>query len=150
MKIGEYEFSYVGDLEPVREPGGNIRQFLPQDRYVNARGIPLNQYGAGPFCKFRIPNHLKKKGVYLLTIDGEIRYVGECANLSARFNAGYGNISPRNCFQGGQETNCRLNNLVYVAAAAGERISLWFFQTADHKTMEAALRATLKLAWNRI
>jgi hypothetical protein len=62
----------------------------------------------------------------------------------------YGNISPRNCFRGGQETNCRLNNLVYLAAAAGEKISLWFFPTADYKAMEDALRATLKLAWNRI
>ena len=150
MKIGGYEFSYVGDIEPVREPDRTIRQFLPQDRYVNARNIPLNQYGAGPFCKFTIPNHYRTSGVYVLTIDSEIRYVGECASLSARFNAGYGNISPRNCFRGGQETNCRLNNLVYLAAAAGEKISLWFFQTADYKAMEAALRATLKLAWNRV
>jgi hypothetical protein len=150
MKIGEYEFSHVGDIEPVREPDETVRQFLPQDRYVNARNISLNQYGAGPFCKFTIPNHFRTSGVYVLTIDNDIRYVGECANLSARFNAGYGNISPRNCFRGGQETNCRLNNLVYLAAAAGEKISLWFFQTADYKAMEAALRATLNLAWNRI
>jgi hypothetical protein len=150
MKIGAYEFSYVGDIEPVREPDRTIRLFLPQDRYVNARNIPLNQYGAGPFCKFGIPNHFRTSGVYVLTIVNEIRYVGECANLSARFNAGYGNISPKNCFRGGQETNCRLNNLVYLTAAAGEKISLWFFQTADYKAMETALRATLKLAWNRI
>jgi|SRR5580700_2637074 hypothetical protein len=68
--------------------------------------------------------------------------------FSVRFNTGYGNISPKNCFKGGQGTNCRLNNLVYLAALAGERISLWFFGTADHKTMESALRSTLKLAWN--
>jgi hypothetical protein len=24
MKIGEYEFSYVGDIEPVREAGGTV------------------------------------------------------------------------------------------------------------------------------
>lgn len=150
MKIGEYEFRYVAEIEPVRDADGTVRQFLPQCRYVNAGNIPLNQYGAGPFCKFRISGQVRASGVYVLTIDDEIRYVGECANLSARFNAGYGNISPRNCFRGGQETNCRLNNLVYLAAAAGEKISLWFFQTADYKAMEAALRATLKLAWNRI
>jgi hypothetical protein len=43
-----------------------------------------------------------------------------------------------------------LNNLVYIAAVAGKRISLWFFQTTDHKAMETAFRAALKLAWNRI
>jgi hypothetical protein len=47
------------------------------------------------------------------------------AVLSARFNAGYGNISPKNCFKGGQETNCRVNNLVHSAALAGERISTY-------------------------
>jgi hypothetical protein len=34
--------------------------------------------------------------------------------------------------------------------AAGERMSLWFFQTVEYKAMEAALRSTLKLAWNRV
>ena len=30
-----------------------------------------------------------------------------------RYNNGYGRISPRNCFQGGQSTNCRVNNLIF-------------------------------------
>jgi hypothetical protein len=83
-------------------------------------------------------------------VDEELRYVGECASLSARFNAGYGNISPRNCFKGGQETNCRLNNLIYMAATAGGHISLWFFQTADYESVEAFLRTTLDPAWNQV
>jgi hypothetical protein len=61
----------------------------------------------------------------------------KCANLSARFNAGYGNISPKNCFKGGQETNCRLNNLLHAALLGGQRISLWFFQTVEYKSIEA-------------
>jgi hypothetical protein len=150
MRVGEYEFTHVSDIDPERGSNGAIRLFMPQDRYVNERGLALNKYGAGPFCKFRIPSHHRTSGVYILTIDDEIRYVGECANLSARFNAGYGNISPKNCFKGGQETNCRLNNLVYLAAASKAKISLFFFQTADYKAMEAALRLTLRLAWNRI
>lgn len=150
MKIGIYEFQYICDVEPERGPDGSIRQFMPQARYQNARSLPLNRYGAGPFCKFKIPNRFQASGVYVFTTGGETRYVGECASLSARFNAGYGNISPKNCFKGGQETNCRLNNLVFVAAQAGGVMSLWFFQTADYKTMESALRSTLKLAWNRV
>jgi hypothetical protein len=86
----------------------------------------------------------------VLTVDGAPQYVGECANLSARFNAGYGNISPKNCFKGGQETNCRLNNLLYAALLAGKRMSLWFFRTANYKSVEAALRRALNPTWNRI
>jgi hypothetical protein len=150
MKFGDYEFEHVCNIGPLRESDGALKQFMPQARYRNVRHLPLNRYGAGPFCKFTIPSKYQVSGVYALTIDDELLYVGECASLSARFNAGYGNISPKNCFKGGQETNCRMNNLVYMAALAGHHVSLWFFATADYKSMEAALRATLKLAWNRI
>jgi hypothetical protein len=123
---------------------------MPQQRYQNARALPLNRYGSGPFCKFRISNRFQVSGVYVLTVDGAPQYVGECANLSARFNAGYGNISPKNCFKGGQETNCRLNNRLHAALLAGQRISLWFFQTVEYKSIEATLRRTLNPTWNRI
>jgi hypothetical protein len=150
MKLGDYEFEYVCDIEPLRLTDGSMRQHMPQERYNNARNLPLNKYGIGPFCKFRIPSRFQVSGVYVLTSDGVPQYVGECANLSARFNAGYGNISPKNCFKGGQETNCRLNNLLYVAFLASQRISLCFFQTRDYKTVELALRGALRLTWNRI
>jgi hypothetical protein len=150
MRIAAYEFEHICAIEPMRDTDDSVRVFMPQDRYKNPRNLPLNRYGAGPFCKFKIASRFRASGVYVLTVDEEIRYVGECANLSARFNAGYGNISPKNCFKGGQETNCRLNNLVYTAAKAGERISLWFFRTADYKSVEALLRTTLNPAWNRV
>jgi hypothetical protein len=97
-----------------------------------------------------IPNHIAASGVYVLTINDEVQYAGECANFAARFNAGYGNISPRNCFEKGQETNCRLNNLVYSTITAGETVTLCFFQTADYKRVEAELRSILRPVWNRI
>jgi len=123
---------------------------MPQDRYRNARNLPLNTYGAGPFCKFKIRNGSPACGVYVLTVDDQIRYVGESANLSTRFNYGYGNISPKNCFKGGQATNCRLNSMIYAAAASGQRVGLWFFQTADYKSVEKSLRSALNPVWNRI
>jgi len=61
---------------------------------------------------------------------------------------GYGNISPS--FKGGQETNCRLNNLAYATIVGGARLSLWFFRTAENRSAEIALRQTLKPLWNRI
>ena len=150
MRISGFEFDYVDRIEPLRDSDGSVRQFMPQNRYKNTQETPLNRYGVGPFCKFRISNRFQTSGVYVITLDDDIRYVGECANLSERFKTGYGNISPKNCFKGGQETNCRLNNLIYTAAAAEKQITLLFFQTADYKTMEAALRSVLDLAWNLV
>lgn len=85
-----------------------------------------------------------------MVVGSDIRYVGECVNLSARFNAGYGNISPKNCYKGGQETNCRVNNLVYRAASEGETLSLFFHETVEYKAVEARLRAVLQAPWNRV
>jgi hypothetical protein len=147
MNIAGYEFQRVSNIEPSRAPDGSVQIVMPQARYHNRKGLAL-KYGAGPFCKFTIPNRYQVSGVYAVTVNDEVRYIGECANLSSRFNAGYGNISPKNCFKGGQETNCRLNNLIYRAAISEERVALLFFPTADYKTMESALRASLKLAWN--
>jgi hypothetical protein len=127
-----------------------VRLFMPQSRYKNARNLPLNRYGSGPFCKFRVASRMRSSGVYLLMVNEEVRYVGESADLSARFNMGYGNISPKNCFKGGQETKCRLNNLMYLTAHAGGRMSLWFFQTADYNSVESLLRTTLNPPWNRV
>jgi hypothetical protein len=62
---------------------------------------------------------------------------------------GYGNISPRNCFKGGQETNCRLNNLIYFAVSEGRDVNLWFHQTANFKSAELELRAMKAWPWNR-
>jgi hypothetical protein len=150
MVVKGYEFAQVCDLAPVRDIANVVQSVMPQSRYNNARNLPLNKYGNGPFCGFKIPNRFQASGVYLLTVRSEIRYVGECANLSARFNTGYGNISPKNCFKGGQETNCRLNSLVYLETIAGERISLWFFETSSYKAIEAELRSALRPAWNRV
>lgn len=149
MQIGAFEFSHICKIEPERNSDGTIRQFMPQNLFKNERSLPLNKYGHGPFCKFRIPNVYKASGVYALQIGDEVNYVGECQNLSARYNAGYGNISPRNCFKGGQETNCRLNNLIFLAAAAGEEINLWFHQTPDFKTAELEILAIKQWVWNR-
>ena len=150
MRIADYEFGQICDIKPMRDTDGSVRLFMPQDRCENARNLPLNRYGPGPFRNFILAGRYRVSGVYMLMVDGEVRYVGECANLSARFNAGYGNISPKICFKGGQETNCRLNNLVYTAAKAGGRISLYFFQTTEYKSVEALLRTILNPAWNRV
>jgi hypothetical protein len=150
LVVEGYRFTHVTNLVPVRMTDGAIQAFMPQSRYVNKRGLPLNKFGNGPFCKFTVPRSYQRGGVYLLMVGLDVRYVGECANLSARFNNGYGNISPKNCYKGGQETNCRINHLIYVSSIEGEVLSLFFHETADYKSVEAQLRAVLCAPWNRV
>jgi hypothetical protein len=150
MIVGGLTFQRVADLEPTRADDGSLLLLTPRERYVNPRALALNRYGAGPFCRFRIPSKYRLSGVYLVTCDDQVRYIGECINLSARFNNGYGNISPRNCYKGGQETNCRLNNLIYQAAANNDRLTLYFYETRDYKRIEERLRREVRAVWNRI
>lgn len=143
-----YEFRYICNIEPEREPNGHVRRFLPQSSYKGINENALHKYGIGPFCKFSIPQGLDLPGVYALIDKDEIKYIGECKNLNSRFTHGYGNISPRNCYSGGQLTNCRINNLLFQHASAGFVISLWFLCTQDYKTIESELRASFLLSWN--
>lgn len=149
MKIGQHEFERVSAIELEMKSDGSIREFMPQSRYRNAKNLRLNHYGGGPFCKFKIPNGHNYCGVYAVVAGGIVKYIGECENLSARFNMGYGNISPRNCFVGGQETNCRLNNLILGAAKQGATLSLWFLRTDDYEAIELDLRNSERPEWNR-
>jgi len=149
MKIGGHRFSKICDIQLIKDDAGEPQELFPQDRYANESNLPLNRYGSGPFCKFKIPNSLNAPGVYAIIVDNEVKYIGECQNLSARYNMGYGNISPRNCFVGGQETNCRINNLILSAGKSAEEVSLWFYQTENYKNVEMELRASLNLEWNR-
>ncbi len=150
LTIGQINFQFVCHIALEKEPDGTIRKYMPQDRYENEKGLPLNNYGKGPFCKFKIPREWGQSGVYAIVLNGVVKYVGECVNLASRYNMGYGNISPRNCFIGGQETNCRINNLIYTVTQQGKEIDLWFFATDEYKITEEQLRSEMRLEWNRI
>lgn len=149
MNIGSFVFKKICNISLDREAGGSIKEFMPQSRYKNQKGLSLNNYGHGPFCKFKIPRNLNDSGVYAIVINDEIKYIGKCVNLSSRFNNGYGNISPRNCFAGGQETNCRINNQILHEAIQGNEISLWFFETEDYKSIEDILLSSNNPDWNK-
>lgn len=148
IEILGYSFKYVSNICPDKDPKGNILEFFPQNRYVNKKSLSLHKYGAGPFCKFRINKNLSIPAVYIIRAEEDIFYVGECQDLSSRFNAGYGNISPRNCFEGGQRTNCRINNLILLRVENGLKIELWFFQTRNRKQIEAELISRTQPLWN--
>ncbi|MDO8273036.1 MAG: hypothetical protein Q7U82_14165 [Gammaproteobacteria bacterium] len=149
LAIGAYAFKLVCQLDLQTTDDGKILEYKPQLNYVNSESLSLNKYGNVTFCKFKIPSNLQKAGVYIIGMESKPQYVGECINLSTRFNTGYGNISPRNCYVGGQETNCRINNLVLENIKSGIRLFLWFHETPDYKSVELTLRKAISFPWNR-
>ena len=85
----------------------------------------------------------------MILLDEKPKYVGECEDLAKRWNMGYGNISPRNCFIGGQPTNCRINNLILCAYKAGSEIKLLFYPTDNRFEIESFFIKGLTPEWNR-
>ena len=150
ITIGQYIFEYVCKIEPELNEDGLINETTPHYRYKNKKNLPLHNYGQGPFCKFRIPKGHKVGGVYAITVGKIVKYIGECQDLTSRFNSGYGQISPRNCFKGGQETNCRINSLILKAAKKDDVLSLWFMETEQYKIREQELICREEPAWNMI
>lgn len=149
VEIGGVRFYFVATLDPDRGPDGSLIQYMPQAAYRNERRLPLNPHGQGPFCRFRIPGDLHHEGVYALTVAGQVKYIGECEDLSRRFGpTGYGSIQPRNCFVGGQSTNCKLNHNVLEAASQGRAVELRFCRTDDRRRLESAVLAQLRPEWN--
>jgi len=151
FELGGYEFVNVCEIEPVRGVIGDIEALFPQSRYAQTDKAKLHKYGQGPFCKFKIPSGINLPGVYALVTSQRLKYIGRCNSLSKRFNAGYGNISPRNCFTtntNGQETNCRLNNLIYTTILEGQPIGLWFHPSQDFTLIEKKLLKALGPPWN--
>lgn len=149
LHVCDFSFEHIYDIAPEKEIDDNIKAFYPQNKYENSNDLVLHKYGKGPFCRFAIPRELRREGIYLIKIDEEIKYVGECENLANRFNLGYGNISPRNCFVGGQSTNCRINNEIYKNSINNYNVELYFYDTTNRFEVEWELINTLSPSWNR-
>jgi hypothetical protein len=148
--ISEYQFQLVGKIKPITNSDGIITEFQPQSRYENKKNLKLNKYGSGSFCKFTIDKkYSKKTGVYLIFVDNHIRYVGECDDFFKRFGMGYGNISPRNCFEGGQSTNCRINSIILSELKLEKLVELYFLKSYNRFKVEHELILSLKPSWNK-
>lgn len=137
------------DIVVDRSPEGPALEFMPQDRYERRDSVPLNAHGRGPFCRFRVPGAPGSEGVYIITVDREVVYVGECLSFSRRFGlGGYGSIQPRNCYRGGQSTNCKINGRVLAAVTHDRDVAVWFAESPARKAQEAALIAKYRPPWN--
>jgi len=153
------EFRFIDNMDPDRDPGGRVLELRPASKYDNRKGLRLNKYGEGPFCHFRIKagkQALDSLGVYAIVEKlSKVLYIGKCtratSTLGRRFNAGYGTISPRNCYQGGQSTNCRVNHLILEAANRGEMLTVVFHRCHlghEASALEAKLIQRLRPPWN--
>lgn len=145
-----YPFEYIQELEPERSLLGKIKQYDPKENYSKKVSVPLNKYGTGPFCRFSLKakGYWGVRGVYAMFDNQELLYLGQTENFEQRFNTGYGNISPRNCYIGGQNTNCKINSMILNKYLDGKNVYLFFFETADYDRIEHELIQALKPPYN--
>ena len=147
MLIGRYEFDFVETIELIKGKDGRVA-YEPQQRYKKAKEIPLHEYGAGEFCKFKLNKAKDVSGVYAWVINDEVVYIGEAVNFRKRFNMGYGNISPKNCYKGGQKTNCKMNRVVLEKHRKNNSIDIYFFETPLYKEIEKELLLSFSTKYN--
>lgn len=149
LVINKYTFKEIYSIKP-QEVNGAIYTYSPQARYNNIANKTLHRYGSGNFCKFSVSKQYKNlAGLYILVVEDEIVYIGKCVNLSSRFNTGYGNISPRNCFIGGQSTNCKINKNILFSIKKGKDGKLSFLENNSNQSeIEKELIQKLQPKWN--
>ncbi|HWQ67944.1 MAG TPA: hypothetical protein VN372_13885 [Methanospirillum sp.] len=135
-------------IEPERDPRGRIKIYNPWERFPNRTGLLLNEFGEGPFCRFRIPGKFRtKSGVYLIVINGIVTFAGWCQDLVQRMNQHYGTISPRKCYEGSEEENCLVNHRILDAALAGRKIIIYMLPGAGDDILDDIM-ARMRPSWN--
>ena len=138
--IGTYEFVYQAKIEPEKDAQGNIISYNPASRYKKKDGCELNPYGHLSFCRFNLDKLPKTSGVYALYTNGQLVYIGRAKNFADRWSrVNYGNISPKNCYVGGQNTNCKINNYIFETIKNGKTVELYFYETENYKAVEKEL-----------
>ena len=152
MNIGEYTFAFASTLDLRRQLGGAPVLEYPHLRFDNTRNLKLNKHGAGPFVNITLtpPPPPREQGVYAVVADGtSVMYIGQAANtFRQRWQMGAAKISPRNCFQGGQSTNCHLNIVIHQSIIDGHRLELFVLLTPEYDFIETGLIAKLQPPWN--
>lgn len=144
-----YKFVFVQNIKPCKNSNSTIKEFYPQSKYKNKNNEQLNKYGYGAFCKFSVNDKYKGKcGVYAYYIDDKLVYIGKCKDFALRFNYGYGNISPKNCYIGGQSTNCKINKIVLESLKDKKDVSIYFYNTDRYDEIEKNLIKYYKPRYN--
>ena len=144
-------FQLAGQLEAARGDDGAVLLQSPHLRFANPKGLALNRYGLGPFGRLIVPGLPDRPGVYaILARDGSVLYIGRARDsLRTRWGrGGYSVIDPRNCFVGGQGTNCHINALISAGLSRGDAYTLWFHVIEPPDELEVQLRWGLRPPWN--
>lgn len=150
LLIGGLTFALVAALDPDRDSDGRPVEFMPQAAYAKAGTSRLNPHGAGPFCRLRVVPRLHQAGLYAVVVGSDVRYIGIADDLAERWGPrGYGVIHPRNCYVGGQPTNCKINSAILREVHAERRPLLYFCALpANRRAHEARLIGELHPPWN--
>ena len=149
LTLDSQMFQHAACISPEAGPDGKPLEDMPQRRCSAAASMPLNRHGHGPFCRFSVARLPAASGVYAVTVAQKLVYVGIATDLKRRWGpSGYAQIQPRNCFKGGQSTNCKVNHAILLAARDGLAIHLWIRQTETPRPFEARLIAELAPPWN--
>ena len=149
MTLAGQVFQHFVRIAPDVGLDGKPVAYMPQSRYRAARSTPLNRHGAGPFCRFVVLGLPAAPGVYAITVARKLAYVGIAADLQQRWGpSGYAQIQPKNCFKGGQSTNCKVNHAILSATQDQLAVDLWIHRTDDPRPLEARLIAALAPPWN--
>lgn len=143
-------FRHAARISPEAGPGGKPLEHMPQPRYHAADSTPLNRHGHGPFCRFSVAGLPAAPGLYAVTVAQELVYVGIAKeSLQERWGPkGYAQIHPRNCFKGGQSTNCKVNHAILLAARKGLAVDLWMQLAEQPRPLEGRLIAKFAPPWN--
>ena len=143
-------FIWVANIRPEARKDGTLWTDMPQERYAEATQARLNRHGTGPFCRFDVRGLPDTPGIYAVTLDGRLTYVGiTIKSLKQRWGPqGYARISPRNCYKGGQSTNCKVNHAILQAALQKRTVELWIREMDEPRTLEAQLIRELNPPWN--
>ena len=149
LTLNGQTFRHAARIAPEAGPDGKPLADMPQQRYRGADSTALNPHGTGPFCRFSVAGLPAASGVYAVTLTQELVYVGIATDLERRWGpSGYGRIQPRNCFKGGQSTNCKVNHAILLAARQGLAVDLWTRLAEDPRPLERQLIAELAPPWN--
>ena len=150
LTLRGHDFEWSALIAPDAGPNGQPIEYMPQAQYAKRHEKPLNRHGRGPFCRFSVPGLPTAPGLYAVTVDRQLAYVGIASkDLRQRWGpSGYAEIQPVNCFKGGQSTNCKINHAILLAAREGRVVELWIRRESCPRPLEARLIRELAPPWN--
>jgi hypothetical protein len=137
LNLGDFINKYANKIcsenlfseETLNAKCGNILMSLKLNNNINYKRV-LNEFGYKSFCKFRIKKNKinQNMGIYFFEYKSDLKYIGSTKQtFIKRINNGYGNISPRNCYLGGQSTNCKINSNLNLLLHKGDWKDLRFY-----------------------